>query len=400
MQTQSPMAQMLTAAILLAGCQGAIAKPFDDALTQGRTSLDARLRYEQVDQDVAGREIGQSLSLRARLAYMTDSWHAWRALGEFEGVWSLSDYDGYNSLRNGAADKGVIADPRGNQLNQAWVRYDGLQNTVLTYGRQRLVYDNARFIGDVGWRQNEQTFTGFSVRHASSRGGLFEYAWLSTVETILFRSQPLQAHLLNLQQDFRESLRLGVYAYLLDFEAAAPADSQTLGIRASGKHGRLRYALEFAQQSDYAESSNASTRPDATYYSGELGATFSKLELSVGYEVLGGDQNPSTEPFTTPLATLHKFQGWADVFLTTPDAGVRDAWIEGSFALKRNITLTAVFHRFDADAGTTIYGNEVDAMLSAPLASGLSGLLKYANYQADGFGVDTQRIWGQLTYCF
>ena len=43
-----------------------------------------------------------------------------------------------------------------------------------------------------------------------------------------------------------------------------------------------------------------------------------------GYEVLGADDGAALTSFQTPLATLHKFQGWADKFLTTPPNGIRE----------------------------------------------------------------------------
>src|SRR3546814_12023345 len=55
------------------------------------------------------------------------------------------------------------------------------------------------------------------------------------------------------------------------------------------------------------------------------------FSLNGNYEVLGSDAGVFA--FQTPLATLHKFQGWADLFLTTPSAGVRDL----------NFTLTKKF---------------------------------------------------------
>ena len=42
-----------------------------------------------------------------------------------------------------------------------------------------------------------------------------------------------------------------------------------------------------------------------------------------GIEYLEGN---GTIGFSTPLATLHKFQGFADVFLTTPASGITDAY--------------------------------------------------------------------------
>ena len=44
--------------------------------------------------------------------------------------------------------------------NRVWARYtaEGIGEAKL--GRQRVIYNNARHIGNVGWRLNEQTFDG------------------------------------------------------------------------------------------------------------------------------------------------------------------------------------------------------------------------------------------------
>lgn len=372
----------------------------DSGAAAGQAQLDARLRYEYVDQSVAGRDTGSALTLRARLGYASPAWRDWDAYAEFEGVWALNDALDYNSTRNGAVNRGVIADPQGEELNQAWVRYRGLPDTELRYGRQRLILDNARFVGNVGWRQNEQTVTGLSLLNQSLPGMRLHYAYLDSAHTVVFSRRDLQAHLANLQQAwFEDKLRLSAYAYLLDFAAASALDSQTLGLRLASRAATLALVLEYARQSDYADSSNGGTVPDADYYLLEIGADLSGWNLTAGYEVLGGDVDPMTAPFSTPLATLHKFQGWADVFLSTPDAGVEDGYLKLAGKLG-GTRLVAVYHRFLANAGGLTYGDEFDLQVSRVLMPGLSGLIKLAHYEADGFGVDTQRIWAQLDYRF
>ena len=56
----------------------------------------------------------------------------------------------------------------------------------------------------------------------------------------------------------------------------------------------------------------------------EGGLTFREVRLwRSGYELLGSDG--VTVAFSTPLATLHAFEGWADKFLATPAAGITDS---------------------------------------------------------------------------
>src|SRR3546814_11261136 len=65
----------------------------------------------------------------------------------------------------------------------------------------------------------------------------------------------------------------------------------------------------------------------------ELGYTWQGIVLKGGYEVLGGDDGTGNRAFQTPLATKHAFQGWADVFLTTPADGIEDAYVGATVPL-------------------------------------------------------------------
>jgi hypothetical protein len=54
-----------------------------------------------------------------------------------------------------------------------------------------------------------------------------------------------------------------------------------------------------------------------------------------------------------------------------------------------------VYHNFDDDTGNTDYGQEFDFVISRKFGQHYSLLAKYAYYNAENFGVDTQRIWLQ-----
>ena len=73
------------------------------------------------------------------------------------------------------------------------------------------------------------------------------------------------------------------------------------------------------------------TRPtySTEYWHLDAGAVVGIYDFGVGWEVLGGDDSTVlNEAFQTPLATLHAFQGWADVFLSTPAAGIDDKYLK------------------------------------------------------------------------
>ena len=130
--------------------------------------------------------------------------------------------------------------------------------------------------------------------------------------------------------------------------------------------------------------------------------------LKGGYEVLGGDDGVGNRAFQTPLATKHAFQGWADVFLTTPADGIEDAYVGATVPLWGG-QLQAWYHDFDAEQGSTSYGDEIDLSYGHPIPAvpGLTALVKYASYDADTAvlrgnvaNVDTDKLWLQMQYIY
>ena len=62
--------------------------------------------------------------------------------------------------------------------------------------------------------------------------------------------------------------------------------------------------------------------PNVSLASSITSPTTGIVTVKAAYESLEGN---GARGFSTPLATLHAFQGWADVFLNTPADGVDDA---------------------------------------------------------------------------
>jgi hypothetical protein len=96
--------------------------------------------------------------------------------------------------------------------------------------------------------------------------------------------------------------------------------------------------------------------------------------------------------FTTPFATLHKFNGWADLFLATPQDGLRDAFVSAG-ATVAGVKLSLVYHDFSADTGGARYGDELDGSVVWNASWKQQFALKFALYNADEFRVDTNKIW-------
>ena len=69
----------------------------------------------------------------------------------------------------------LVPDPEAYELNRAHLTNTSIANTTITLGRQRINIDDQRFVGNVGWRQNEQTFDALRVVNKPG-GGEFTIA--------------------------------------------------------------------------------------------------------------------------------------------------------------------------------------------------------------------------------
>jgi len=104
------------------------------------------------------------------------------------------------------------------------------------------------------------------------------------------------------------------------------------------------------------------------------------------------------------LATLHKFQGWADKFTTTPPNGLRDLYASGGYSWKKVAGLNLVgaaiiYHRFDSERLDVAYGREWDAMVSAKRGR-WTATAKLADYRAKSFASGTRKIWLMLEWAY
>jgi hypothetical protein len=387
---------MALATALMGGAssQSALADGFTEALTTGTASADFRLRYENVEQDNAAQD-ASALTLRTRLGYTTGSFKGFSAVVEMEDnriVLGQGDYTvgpvGYNS-----GIYSVIADPEFTELEQGFIQYKG-DGFSAKLGRQVITMDNHRFVGHVGWRQDRQTFDGLSVQFSPVKDLTVKYAYINQRNRIFAEVADLDAkdHLFN--ASYLTSIgTLTGYGYLLEVDNDTDNALDTYGIRFTGSSQagdtKLLYSAEFASQSSESVSSNF----DADYLMLEAGAVFKGVTAKVGYEVLGSDNG--AYGFSTPLATLHKFNGWADQFLGTPAQGLVDTSVTLAGKLAGG-GWTVVYHDFEADeASDTIdeLGSEIDLSYARKYGKHYSAGVKYAAYSGASDRKDADKLW-------
>ncbi len=381
-----------------------LAETVTKAITNGQTSADIRVRYESVKQNNASKD-ATATTIRTRLGYRTAEYKHFSLFAEMEGTSTLMGKEDYNSTQNGQTGYSTIKDPSGYEMNQATLGYSGISDTTFILGRQRTILDNARFIGNVGWRQNEQTLDAAVIKNRSLPDTVVTYAYVDNVNQITTTDLDVKAHIVNINYSGFGFGRLSGYSYLLDF-TDKPDDSQkTLGLRFNGSadisaNTKLLYTAEYATQKNYKD---GSSNIDANYTLIEFGARFNGFTAKLGYEVLGANGKNGNDGygFSTPLATKHAFNGWADQFTTTPKQGLQDSYLSIGTKIS-GIKLLAVYHSFATDEGNTDLGTEINLLAVKKFGKHYTALLKYASFSAKSGGGkdDTDKLWlqGQLKF--
>ncbi|MBT0669493.1 alginate export family protein [Novosphingobium profundi] len=412
MKTVHSIAALAAGAAALALSAPAFAKAGDPVTVSEGVTIDpiveGVLRYEHVDQDDLDLD-ADALTLRLRAGAEINV-HGFSVLGEAESTLALVDH--YNDTIPGnhgylgAEPYSTVADPQNVEVNRLQVGYKGKAGSI-TVGRQRIIHDDARFVGNIGWRQNEQTFD--AVRAQGTLGPVLLDASYSISQRSIFGADSPNKYwdgdFVLLEGGVKVAgVSLKGFAYLLDYDTRLALSSQTYGAIATGAiplgaKTKIDFKLRYARQSDYgANPSDYAT----DYLNGELGIALAGFGLKGGYEQLGSDHGLAA--FQTPMATAHAFNGWADLFLTTPNAGIQDYYGGLSKALGnagplKGLNAAVIYHEFDSDYGQIDYGHEWDASLGFKV-SNYAILLKYANYNAQSFGTDTEKVWVQLGFAF
>ena len=189
----------------------------------------------------------------------------------------------------------------------------------------------------------------------------------------------------------------GVSYLLLEIDNDTDNALDTYGIRYNGSMKgetvNWAYGAEFATQSSESGSGETATDYDASYINANLAATFSGITAKIDYELLGSDDG--AYGFATPLATLHKFNGWTDQFLGTPAQGLQDVTFSLSGKLAGGKWLLA-YHDFSADeasAEVDDLGSEINVQYVTKVMDKVTLAVKYGSYSAGDIKVDANKLW-------
>lgn len=373
--------------------------------------VEARLRYEHVEQEALPDETAAALTARARAGIQATS----GALGAMVvGQGTLAIVDHYYDGLNGVATRPLVADPENVALYIAQLQYR-TKAVALTAGRQKIALDDERFVGNVAFRDNAQTFDAVRAELTPAKGLRLDvaYAWgvrtIWGVDGVGARQRAVGGD--NIFANLSYATPVGTltgFAYLVDQDEAAVQgyrlSSRTYGARLAGtqplsKAAKLSYQFSHARQTDHHRNPN---NYSADYWLADLLLDVGGWKLNGGYEVLGADKGGALTSFQTPLGTNFKFQGWTDKLLTTPPNGVRDLYIGAGYGWKQmgpfsGVVLQAAWHRFDSDRLDQHYGDEWNLFASAKISRTLLSI-RYARYEAKALATDTEKVWIQADW--
>ncbi len=358
------------------------AESFTEAMTSGTASGDIRIRYESVDNDATDSD---GLTIRTRLGYKSGELNGFSAFLEFEDVRDMFGIDDEN---------GLIPDPEVTEVDQGFIQYK-TDKVTAKLGRQVITLDGHRHVGHVGWRQDRQTFDAARVQIAATKDLSVDLTHIYQRNRIFGEAADAQSNDYLVNIGYKSPIgKIVGYGYSLDDEAR-DEQSDTYGVSLNGKIGsdvKFLYSVELAVQ----DITDSGVDYETDYSLLELGAAVSGYTFKAGYEVLGSDDGAAS--FTTPLATLHKFNGWADVFLggtfnpSAMPAGLEDMYVSASTKLA-GFKIAAFYHDFSANEGSADYGSELDLVVAKKFGKNYNAGVKYAAFSGEADGTDVDKLW-------
>jgi hypothetical protein len=379
-------------------------------ILNGRFWTDTRYRYEFVDQDNLPKDARAS-TLKNKTGVESGFFHGLRIGVEGEFVVDIGPED-FNNTINGKTQYPIVADVQSAEVDQAYLESQNIPGVNLLGGRYLENLDNERYVGSVAWRQNDQTFDGAKATITAVPGVTALYAYIGNINRIFSDASPVgninsNVHLMHLESKEFSFGKLTAYTYLMNLYELDALSNASYGGFLKGKQKlgnefSYNYRLEYARQTSYGD---APIDYDVDYARIEQGLSWSGLTTTLIYELLGSDKGIAA--FQTPLATGHIFNGFADVFLVTPPTGLQDFYVDarylvpqkdGRFSYFGGLLMVAQYHEFRSAVQSLDYGSEFDFYAYLPFHNGIYAQFMYANYQADDFFVDTEKVVFGLGY--
>jgi len=312
----------------------------------------------------------------------------------------------------------------GLDVHQAYIDLKNLLDTGihLKLGRQELVFDQHRLIGNIGWIQQAQTFDAArgDIDLSQFVDGLSLTGFFA--KTVAINTHPTLGPTLAANATFESNFagerltyklgdkgdRITQYFYYALNPARTGAATQTIPFADNIEYVGAYLLKHF----DFLDRSWR-VRVDGAYEFGDVNTTTNikaymltaslatKFDIMHGfgikawYDYLSGDTDKTdltSRTFTTPYATNHAYYGHMDKFLNIPTQGLQDIsvkmWLKPTkkmkFIVHLHQFLSARKNRTDATSAAKNIGQEIDTHFKYPLAKNTMLAIGYAHYFGNG----------------
>lgn len=370
---------------------GDAASGLADALISGRFTTRSKLRFWFANDK--NTRASEAFTLGIRAGYLTQEYAGFQAFAEVNHVEALTP-DSYFDGLNDNVDRTFVGDPEQTELNQAWLQFNSSTpgfELNLRVGRQASPAVDERFIGSAGSRQGEQTFDAaiLAARFGPQKRFSLEYGYIDKVQRI-FDVDGLDyesdSHALRAAYVSDEIGVFSVFAVLLDLEQSAPElSNQTYGVSLD-KRGAAPDAIDFVYSLGFAYQKDFGSNPqsyEATSLYAEAGVSVPDLAIvSLGFEQSSSDAGEAA--FQYSLTTGQRLHRLSDTFLTTPDDGLRDYFLNVELPNLPWRTFGELnYHYYRTEENDRELGQEVGLSLTKPLTPNLAVSFLASYFESD-----------------
>lgn len=254
-------------------------------------------------------------------------------------------------------DELQMSDIAGLSLHQAWTKIKITEGLYIKPGRQELIYDEHRLLGNVDWVQQARSHDAILLLYQKNKWrfdavGAFNQLRENVFSTNYISNNYKALVFLRGEKSFQSAI-LSVTGIADAFEKNDTihdlAWRYTYG--AYFKFSKKNISLVL---SAYGQSGQLQSGADIAAFmvNAKLGYKIKSFSMAAGLDFLSGNntKNRRFQAFNTLYATNHKFYGFMDYYLNVPSdsrgGGLQDYFINFNYQISEKTMVKLYYHQF------------------------------------------------------
>ncbi len=291
-------------------------------------------------------------------------------------------------------------------IYEAWGSYKISNVSAIKLGRQELNYDNARFLGNLGWAQQGRSHDLLKYEYSAENGISFHAGAAFNQEDVAANPEPrrltstfysgvnnyktMQFLWFNKKYEKSKFSLLLLNNGLQDLADSSGVNfSQTIGGYAVKQINKVKLESEL-----YFQTGKDGAGRDVSAYLIALNATLKTgvLPITIGFDYLSGNDPGTTKnnAFNPLFGTNHKFYGLMDYFFVGnghQNKGLVDIYLKTKLKTGEKSSLSAHFHQFSSQAKilteaseemSSNFGTEIDLVFATKISPEMTFHLGYS----------------------